>query len=72
MILRERIGQNIQNLRHSRNLSQEELSLIAEVDRSYISKIELARNSASADKLEQIAHALGVDPQELLDPRGKP
>lgn len=72
MILRERIGLNIQNLRHSRNLSQEELSLIAEVDRSYISKIELARNSASVDKLEQIAHALGVDPQELLAPRGKP
>lgn len=70
MILRERIGLNIQNLRHSRNLSQEELALMANVDRSYISKIELARNSASADKLEQIAHALGVDPQELLAPRG--
>lgn len=71
MNLRERIGLNIQNLRHSRNLSQEELALIANVDRSYISKIELARNSASADKLEQIAHALEVDPQELLAPRGR-
>lgn len=60
MILRERIGLTIQNLRHSRNLSQEELALMANVDRSYISKIELARNSASADKLEQIAMPSGL------------
>ncbi|MDE2634109.1 MAG: helix-turn-helix transcriptional regulator [Paracoccaceae bacterium] len=71
MNLRVRVGLNIQNLRHSRNLSQEELSLSAEIDRSYVSKIELARFSVSLDILEQLARALEVDPSELLAERGK-
>ncbi|MGH1466044.1 MAG: helix-turn-helix domain-containing protein [Cognatishimia sp.] len=69
MNLRNRVGLNIQNLRHSRNLSQEELSLKAEVDRSYLSKIELGRNSASVDMLENIACALEVDPADLFTKR---
>jgi transcriptional regulator with XRE-family HTH domain len=71
MNLRVRVGLNIQNLRHSRKLSQEELSLSAGIDRSYVSKIELARFSVSLDILEQLARALEVDPSELLAERGK-
>jgi len=40
------------------------------VDRSYISEIELAKDSASLDVLERIAIALGVDPKELCNKRG--
>lgn len=46
-------------------MSQEQLALAADIDRSYVSEIELAKSSVSADKLEQIARALGVDPGEL-------
>ena len=70
MKLREQVGLNIRNLRNSRGLSQEQLALAAEVDRSYISEIELAKNSASLDVLERIAIALGVDPKELCNERG--
>ncbi|MFY0623413.1 MAG: helix-turn-helix transcriptional regulator [Pelagimonas sp.] len=70
MKLREQVGLNIRNLRNSRGLSQEQLALAAEVDRSYISEIELAKFSASIDILEQIALALEVDPQELFNKRG--
>ncbi|MBT8152815.1 helix-turn-helix domain-containing protein [Epibacterium ulvae] len=70
MKLRERVGLNVRNLRNSRGLSQEQLALAAEVDRSYISEIELAKNSASIDVLERIAVALGVDPKELFNERG--
>ena len=70
MKFRERVGLNIRNLRNSRGLSQEQLGLAAEVDRSYISEIELAKNSASLDVLERIAIALGVDPKELCNERG--
>ena len=70
MKLREQVGLNIRNLRNSRGLSQEQLGLAAEVDRSYISEIELAKNSASLDVLERIADALGVDPKELFNERG--
>ena len=55
MKLRERVGLNIQNLRNSRGLSQEQLALAADMDRSYVSEIELAKFSASLDVLERIA-----------------
>jgi len=51
-------------------MSQEQLALAADVDRSYISEIELAKNSASIDILEQIALALNVAPKELFNERG--
>ena len=70
MKFRKRVGLNIRNLRNSRGLSQEQLGLAAEVDRSYISEVELAKNSASLDVLERIADALGVDPKELCNERG--
>jgi transcriptional regulator with XRE-family HTH domain len=70
MKLRDRVGLNVRNLRNSKGLSQEQLALAAEVDRSYISEIELAKNSASIDVLERIADALNVDPKELFNERG--
>ena len=70
MKLRERVGLNVRNLRSSRGLSQEQLALAADVDRSCISEIELAKNSASIDVLERIADALEVDPKELFNERG--
>ena len=70
MKLRDRVGLNARNLKNSKGLSQEQLALAAEVDRSYISEIELAKNSASIDVLERIADALNVDPKELFNERG--
>ncbi len=63
------MGLNIQNLRYSKKLSQEQLALAANVDRSYISEIEHAKSSVSIDILERIAVALDVDPQVLLNER---
>ena len=56
--------------RNSRGMSQEQLALAADMDRSYISEIELARFSVSVDILEQIALALEVAPKELFNERG--
>jgi len=69
MKLTERVGLNIRNERNFRGLSQEQLALAADLDRSYISEIELAKFSASLDVLERIANALDIDPQELLNKR---
>ncbi|KII14891.1 helix-turn-helix domain-containing protein [Phaeobacter sp. S60] len=71
MKLQEQIGLNIRNLRSSRGLSREQLALAANIDRSYISEIELAKNSASIDVLERVADALEVDPKDLFNERGK-
>ena len=70
MKLREQVGLNIRNLRNSKGMSQEQLALAADMDRSYVSEIELARFSASVDLLEKIARALDVAPKELFKERG--
>ncbi len=70
MELREQVGLNIRNLRNSRGLSQEQLALAADIDRSYVSEIELARVSVLVDILGQIAPALEVAPKEFFNERG--
>jgi len=69
MNLRERVGLNLQNLRRSRDLSQEKLALMADIDRGYVGKIENAHYSVSVDTLEQLARALEIDPIEFFRPR---
>ena len=70
MKLQEEVGLNIRNLRNSRGLSQEQLALAADIDRSYVSRIELAKFSASIDVLARIAAALNVDIKVLFNERG--
>jgi transcriptional regulator with XRE-family HTH domain len=69
MNLRERVGLNLQRLRRNRDLSQEKLALLADVDRGYVGKIENAHYSVSVDMIEQLADALEVDPIEFFQPR---
>lgn len=69
MSLRERVGLNLQRLRRNRDLSQEKLALLADVDRGYVGKIENAHYSVSVDMIEQLADALEVDPIEFFQPR---
>ena len=69
MNLRDRVALNIQDLRRSRGLSQEELAHRANVSRGYMGKVENARFAASLDLLERIARALKVDPAELFTKR---
>lgn len=53
MNLRERVGLNLQRLRRNRDLSQEKLALLADVDRGYVGKIENAHYSVSVDMIER-------------------
>lgn len=69
MDLRDRVGQNIQDLRRARDLSQEELALRAHVSRGHMGKVENAKFAASLDLLERIAKALDVDPEKLFAKR---
>lgn len=68
MSLRERVGRNLQDLRRARDLSQEKLALMADLDRGYVGKIENSHYSVSVDTLEQLAKALEVDPSEFFRP----
>ncbi len=56
-------------LRKAQELSQAALGLATGLDRSYIGSIERAERNLSADNMDRLAEALGVDVVELLAPR---
>lgn len=64
--VRNRIATNVKFYRKKKFLTQEELSLILEVDNSYISKLENANINMTIDKLIQIADFFEIDILDLL------
>ena len=60
------LGLALRGLRTKRKWSQTDLALRADVDRNYISLIELGRNSPSVRMLYKLCDALDVRPFELL------
>lgn len=66
MRLRSALSSNLKRLRKERSLTQEALAHSANLERSYISKLERKLSSASIDTLEKIADALSIEPSDLL------
>ena len=64
--IRNIIAKKVQELRTSKNLKKEELSLILGFDNSYISKLEKGNINITIDKLVKIAKYFGVEVKELL------
>lgn len=62
------LGVTIRVLRQQRGLSQEALSHLAAIDRSYMSGIERGRRNLSVLNMARIAAALRVPLGELLQP----
>jgi transcriptional regulator with XRE-family HTH domain len=50
----------------ARGISQEKLALLAEVDRSYVGRIERGDNNAAVLTLAKLASALGVSVAKLM------
>lgn len=59
-------GQALRNLRNQRGWSQSELALRADVDRNYISLIELGKNSPSVRVVFRLCDAFDITPSALL------
>jgi transcriptional regulator with XRE-family HTH domain len=66
MDLREVFATNLRRLRHAKGLSQDDLAYEAEVSRSYLAQLEKGTYYASLKIVGKLAHALGVEPAELL------
>lgn len=62
----EAFGLVLRRLRRLRGLSQESLAFDAEMDRNYLSLLELGRNSASIKTIFKLAPALGVTVAEFM------
>lgn len=61
IIHRKKVGGMIAEIRKSKGLTQEDLSLIAGLDRTNIAKIENGKYSVGVDVLGKICKALGVE-----------
>ncbi|MBZ0096983.1 MAG: helix-turn-helix domain-containing protein [Sulfuricella sp.] len=59
-------GLHLKKLRLERNLSQERLGMLAELDRTYISGIERGVRNVSLTNIFRIAQALNVPAAELF------
>jgi transcriptional regulator with XRE-family HTH domain len=59
-------GVKVRALRKDKSLSQEGLSNLAGIDRSYMGQIERGEINLTLTKIYQIADALGVEPEQLL------
>jgi transcriptional regulator with XRE-family HTH domain len=61
MDTRARIAWNLRHLRSSQKVTQENLAVDAQVDRTVISDLERGRHNASIDLMDRLANALSID-----------
>lgn len=64
------LGTAIRQTRLNQDMSQETLALHAEVDRSYLGRVERGDNNVAVLTLIRIAKALGVTVVELMEKAG--
>jgi transcriptional regulator with XRE-family HTH domain len=60
------IGDAVRRLRRERGISQEGLALLAEIDRSYLGRVERGDNNAAILTLQKIADALEITMTEIM------
>jgi len=59
-------GKKVQLYRKKKGLSQEELSFMSDMHRTYISQIEAGKRNVALKNIVRIAKALGISPKELF------
>ncbi|WLG81924.1 MULTISPECIES: helix-turn-helix domain-containing protein [Pseudomonas] len=64
--LRLQLAENIRLMRRLKNLTQEQLALMAEVDRTYVSQIERCTGNPSLMVLCKLANILEITTDQLL------
>lgn len=60
-------GKVLRRLRIEHGLSQEALALSADLQRNYISLMELGQNQPTITTIFKLASALSIKPSELMD-----
>lgn len=61
-------GKRIREIRKAKGISQENLALIAQIDRSYMGKIERGEFNLTLSKIYQLSEALEVEITEFFIP----
>ena len=68
MDLRQVFAANLRRFRHEKDLSQEELADLADINRTYISKLETASTWVGLELIAKLGKVLGRQPAEFLIP----
>ncbi|MGN6803298.1 MAG: helix-turn-helix domain-containing protein [Ginsengibacter sp.] len=66
MDMKVAIGERIAQLRKAKNLSQQQFSYEADIERSYLTHVEKGRKNISVDTLVKITTALGITLKEFF------
>ncbi|MCF7361754.1 helix-turn-helix domain-containing protein [Vibrio sp. A1-b2] len=64
--LAKKFGHNVRLMRKDKGISQGKLALSADIDRSYVGRIERGEVNTTLEKVYQIAAVLGCDVRDLL------
>lgn len=64
--LKQKLGARIQEIRKSKNLTQEVLAEKIDMDKPNLSNIECGKRFMTAETLEKLANALEVEEKELF------
>ncbi|MFA0061777.1 helix-turn-helix domain-containing protein [Vibrio cyclitrophicus] len=59
-------GKKLREVRKAKGISQDKLALLAEVDRSYVGRIERGEVNITLEKAYELAEALNCNVTELL------
>lgn len=59
-------GQRLRNVRKHKGVSQDKLALLADIDRSYVGRIERGEVNITLEKVYELAEALECEVTELL------
>lgn len=66
MDLKETFAANLRRLRHEKGISQEALAYAADINRTYVSKLEKGLCYPGLEIIGKLADELGVAPEELI------
>jgi len=64
--LAKKFGITVRNMRKDKGISQDKLALSADIDRSYVGRIERGEVNITLEKAYQIAEVLRCDVRDLL------
>ncbi|WP_413479021.1 helix-turn-helix domain-containing protein [Vibrio hibernica] len=64
--LAKQFGRKLREVRKLKGMSQDRLALSADIDRSYVGRIERGEVNITLEKVYQLAKVLGCDIKDLL------
>lgn len=67
MDIKEKIGKRLKGLRADKDLTQEKLSYMADIDKTYISEVENGKRNISVVNLEKLIITLGSTVKDFFN-----